>query len=195
MNQPDENLNRPTLEESAIITSIANVIAIYSANDHLNFFRSNTFKQNLQQKNLCFVNSALEANGIMNDGMLAALLYMILVLPMEFTDRNRRTYTPYSNKLKEINKKLLNGSFGAKTKNKTSPNANLLTLIRNAVSHTRLTLEDGHFIFKDRKTKGKKAPEVSIPSKNMGELIKELLHASQEIIDIINARAEPVSLN
>ncbi|EKN3348162.1 hypothetical protein O8E94_003512 [Yersinia ruckeri] len=193
--------------ERIIITSIINV-NIMLCIERNDFYKNDEYKNAIilaDPVNGGFFFDTIKEIGYFNEGSISSLMYTLLVFPYE-SIRNGG-YHSYDNALDEINNdiisrkemygyKLIKSNY--KTDGDKNPNGqhkgerNILSHIRNAVSHASISLEDDYFIFSDINPYSKKEVNNKIIFKfhknNMGFLIEKILNALMLVVKQIQQR-------
>ncbi|BBE30407.1 hypothetical protein OSSY52_05480 [Tepiditoga spiralis] len=126
-----------------------------------------------------FVHEQIKSIGIMNNGMIPVILYMMLIIPKELFDN-----TKYSENFKEINKQisnLKNIEIIKSTYKSDEKNINYIRHFRNAVAHMNIKCEKTVVVFEDKNKKENFKIEVSY--KALGEIVGFFYKFYAELIE------------
>lgn len=129
-----------------------------------------------------FVHEQMKSMGIMNQGMIPPIMYMMLVMPRELLSNQS------SNEYKEINSFI--SSLNLKTTSSYQSDGieiNYIRHMRNAISHMNVTYDKTGAIFKDTNKKQEQF-SMNVDYQNLGVIVEKLSEVYAKYIEDIKRK-------
>ena len=156
-------------KDNLILQTFASIIMLVELQTQ-NFTQSDYFKS-LQFQNTG-IKKVIESIGVGNQGVLLMSLYGMLVLPRELN-----LQIEFPDEYKTVNdftkSKATNVSSNYASDN---PEIDFLRHIRNAVAHSKITMEGTDFLIKDENTRKGETFACKISRENIGGVVHLLQH-------------------